>query len=215
MAGRKPVHLTSSAGKVSGRQAMWQVMRKRKRFTARQVADDINADRDAVRSYLKCLVNGGIVAEDGKEPAPTGVFGRKPTHRNLMIVYRLAIDCGVDAPRLRKDGSPCEQGLPREQMWRTMHMIPTFTTRDLAASASTEAVPIDERDAKDYIGHLYRAGYLALVKSSKPGHKPGTGSLAVYRLVKKTGPRPPMIQRLKTVFDPNLGQIVWHEEVDA
>ncbi|TXG98591.1 MAG: hypothetical protein E6R08_04080 [Nevskiaceae bacterium] len=215
MAGRKPVHLTSSAGKVGGRQAMWEAMRKRKRFTLSELANDINAARAAVRDYASSMVKAGILVVDGQTPAPTGVFGVKPTDRNMSDVFKLVHDCGIEAPRLRKDGSPCTQGLPREQMWRTMNMSATFTARDLAATASTDTVTIKLTDAKDYLKHLQNAGYLAVVKPGKPGHKPGTGSLTVYRLIKKTGPRPPMVQRMKTVFDPNLGVIMWHEEVDA
>ena len=77
------------------------------------------------------------------------------------------------------------------------------------AMASTDAVPVSARDAADYVKHLLHAGYLTILKASKPGTQ------AIYRLTNNTGPRPPMVQRLKTVFDQNLGKIMWHEEVNA
>jgi len=214
MAGRKPVHLTSSAGRIGGRQGIWQAIRKCRRFTVRQLAEAARAERSAAWSYVKCLVAGGILQPDGTEPAPRSAFGGRPNDKNQSAVYRLVKDCGVEAPRLGKDGKPSKQGLAREQMWRTMHLVSSFNARDLAVTASTEAVVVNLVDAKDYLQHLLRAGYLAIKAPSKPGHKPGTGDLAVYRLIKRTGPRPPMVQRMKTVFDPNLGQIVWHPEVE-
>ena len=30
-----------------------------------------------------------------------------------------------------------------------------------------------------------------------------------YRLIRNTGPRPPMVQRIDAIYDPNLGAVVW------
>ncbi|MCA1909232.1 MAG: hypothetical protein LDL39_12815 [Magnetospirillum sp.] len=189
--GRKPVHLTSGR-KSTGRQAMWEEMRRQgKPFTARIIAHAIKANPDTVKSYLQGLVAANYVSKDGTE-------------------YTLVKDVGIEAPRVTKDGQPVTQGAAREQMWRSMRMMRgQFDFRELATLASTETVPVAETDATDYLQHLANAGYLQVTVKGAPG-KP-----AKYRFIpsKNTGPRPPMIQRIKSVYDPNLRQVVWHAEV--
>jgi hypothetical protein len=93
-------------------------------------------------------------------------------------------------------------------MWRTMQLIVSFSPRDLAGTASTDQMPVSEVDAKFYLKALKAAGYLQVVKEATKKTQ------ACYRLIKRTGPLPPMVQRTKVVFDQNLGEIV-HHEVDA
>lgn len=99
-------------------------------------------------------------------------------------------------------------GAAQEQMWRTMKILSDFTFRDLAISASTEAVMVNEEAARDYLGALSAAGYLITVQKGGPNRP------ARYRFnrARNTGPKAPMIQRLKTVFDTNTRQVVWQEE---
>lgn len=207
--GRKPVHLISAGRKPGGRQAIWAAIRaNRDGFTVISLAKATKTHRDTVRSYIMGLLAGGYImvgTTDG--PIPVAVF-------------RLVNDVGVDAPRVTKDGKPVTQGAGREQMWRTMRMIHgDFSWRDLAIAASTAAVSVSEEDAKDYCANLAKAGYLIVAAKGKAIGgglgKGGTGIPTRYRFVpaKYTGPKPPMVQRVSSVFDPNLGKIVWTAEV--
>jgi hypothetical protein len=193
---RKPIHLVASGPKPRGRQVVWDAIRTLRCFTARELARSIDHNASAVSDYLSCLRAGGIIAI-----ADTAVVGARRTH-----TYELVRDVGIEAPRLRADGTPCTQGLATEQMWRTMAMLADFSPRDLAVAASTEQQPVAEEHAGDYVGNLLRAGYLTIVQPSTPVRQ------ARYRLVKRTGPKPPMVQRLKSIWDPNIGQIMWQEE---
>ena len=125
----------------------------------------------------------------------------------------MAKDNGVEAPRLDRKGQLVKQGLGTEQMWRTMQMAGEFDPHTLAAMASTPSVQIKLQTAQSYIGHLSKAGYLIVV--AKPVFRGGTKPTqpARYRInpAKNTGPRPPMIQRSKAVYDPNIDQVVWEE----
>ena len=196
---RRPAHLTAVGGKPRGRQIVWETIRRLRRFTVKQLAAEIDHLPDSVRTYVDCLSAGGFISVVDQEASANNRFAK---------VYELVRDIGVEAPRLQRDGTPCTQGRAREQMWRTMKLLDSFTPRELAISASTEEQPVNETDAGDYVKRLHKAGYLTLTVPSTPVRQ------ARYRFVKarNTGPRPPMVQRLKTVFDPNLGQIVWHEE---
>lgn len=86
-----------------------------------------------------------------------------------------------------------------------MRMLGEFGYRDLTVTASTAATPIADIDAKDYLKHLYRAGYLK-VTAPAHGNRP-----ARYRLIRNTGPKPPKVQRIRQVFDPNLNEVVWSQ----
>jgi len=198
--GRKGVVELAAAGEPSGRQAMWERMRELRRFTLADL-DHLNVERDTIKTYVRSLVRGGYLKME-RSDGPGG--------RYAPALYELLRDVGLEAPKLRRDGSPAHQGRSREQMWRAMKMMGKFTPRDLAVTASTEDAAVSEDDAKSYVKHLFAAGYLAVLRAGKPPRTQG-----LYRLVKNTGPLPPMVTRAKIVWDPNLGRIAWHEAVDA
>lgn len=198
--GRKPAHLVSAGGKPAGRQGIWEAIRRRRSsFTISELAADTDIHRDTIRSYLRGLEAGHYI-KVGSLPGSAPIW------------WTLVKDVGIDAPRVTRDGKPVVQGAGRDQMWRTLRMlVGDFTFRDLAIAASTEEVPVSEVDANDYVKHLAGAGYLILAQKGGPNRP------ARYRFnrAKNTGPKAPMVQRLKTVFDPNLGKVVWQEEIAA
>ncbi|TWB58714.1 hypothetical protein [Nitrospirillum viridazoti] len=210
---RKPVHLTATVKSPGGRQAMWEAMRRLRRFTVDEVAKAAGAEHATVLTYVMSLNKGGYLTVAGTLDRTTSFRAATGSQRAANI-YEIANDVGFEAPRVRRDGSPCTQGAPREQMWRTMKMLGDFTYRDLAVAASTEAHPVNEVDAQSYCMFLGRANYLVVVAEAKKGK--GRHSLTRYRFVKArdTGPLAPMVQRVKSVFDPNKREIVWHEAVD-
>lgn len=198
---RKPVHLTMGRGRLrGGRQAAWEAMRRLQRFTTADIASAGRMEITGARDYLTSLQRGGYIAI--AEIVKGGGAAR-------TYIYELVRDIGIEAPRLRKDGRPCVQGLAREQMWRTMKILTDFDYRDLAIAATTEDISVSEGNSRDYIHYLLTAGYLHLTAAGGPARP------ARYQFVRamNTGPQPPMVQRTKVVFDPNLGRIVWQEEV--
>ncbi len=204
---RKPVHLAAQGPKCD-RQSMWEAIRKLAKagdsITVRKVWE-LGAEwapRGRVREYIIGLSAAGYLEAVERVPGKA-------------VEYRLVKDCGLEAPRVRKDGTEVTQGRGREQMWRTIKIVGEFTARDLASAASTPEHPVAESTAKDYCLMLAGAGYLA---TTRPG---GPRTPARYRLVPSrwTGPRAPMIQRLKQLYDPNTGEVVFRrnpqtEEVD-
>ena len=58
---------------------------------------------------------------------------------------------------------------------------------------------------------LQRAGYLKVAVSKGPYRR------ARYMLIpaRNSGPQAPLIQRIKQVYDPNLGKVVWPRQVGA
>lgn len=207
---RKPV--TQYAGGQGPRQRIWNAIRElhiagKSAFTERDIwqitlGRETDVELSAVRDYRRCLVAAGIMEQVGA-----------PEDRYVEALYRLTGDEGMEAPRLRKDGTRVTQGLPQEQMWRTLRMTKgDINGTELAAHASTSQIPVALSAAKDYIKHLFAAGYLVVTDPAK-----GVGRrnrLARYRLIKNTGPRPPMIQKTDAVYDPNLDEVVWVRPVN-
>ncbi|WP_124076112.1 hypothetical protein [Burkholderia gladioli] len=201
---RKPAQLELAGGR-GPRQRIWEFIRaNRTTFTVLDVEKATVIAMPTIRTYLLALDRGGFIAM-------TNNAARYKDRKE----YKLVRDMGAEAPRITRDGKP----LPptgQENMWRTMRIAGTFTAEELAARSTTAETRVGVTTAKGYITDLTRAGYLVLID---PGHawRAGIGAKqARYRFVaaKYTGPRPPMIQRTKGLYDPNLGKLVWQEEPD-
>lgn len=152
-------------------------------FTVGELHRETRCTLDQVRDYLLGLVNAGILE---RSPDPVGPVKR---------TYTLIKDVGNEPPRVRRDGSFVAMGRGREQLWQTMRALSVFTFADLQVAASTDEHPVAFAEAKTYCQVLHKAGYLA------------KGAMG-YRLIRYTGPLPPMIQRVKNVYDPNLKQVI-------
>jgi hypothetical protein len=196
--GRKP----ASIGQYGTQDAIWQAVRETVTFSPADLICHINKTKQVndytVKSYLSRLFKGGYL-----EKTATGEYkGACKT-----IVYTLVKNTGIETPRLTKSGQPSTQGKGREQLWRTIKILKEFDWFDLQVAASTESHPIKTATVRDYCEILAKAGYLTVTRK-------GRGTIrARYRLVssRNTGPRPPQIQRLKQLFDPNLNAVVYVE----
>lgn len=202
---RKPMHLEMAGGK-SPRQRVWEAIRKHSHvFDQVDLCRSCRQSEGIVRDYLNALIKGGYVEVVTAEPI------------NALCVkrtYRLARDAGVEAPRLTKSGQEVVQGSVNEAMWGTLRRMFKFEAvdyRQLAAFASTSNAQISPATAKTYMLSLAAAGYLENIQPAILGRK---AVPARYRLRPdmESGHRAPMIQRTKSVFDPNWNRVVWTEE---
>lgn len=145
----------------------------------------------AVVDYLKALDKGGYITRS-HVPQPETETRYQPARWTLTRT-------AGEAPRLDKKGQPVTQGLGTLAMWRAMKVLKAFDYVAIAQAASLAPLVVEPQAAKAYVNVLARAGYLQVVKASKPG-KP-----AQYRLKNNTGPHAPAITRRKCVFDRNTG----------
>jgi len=208
--GKKPVDLVAQAGYRSPQDLIWLAIRTLRVFTFQALDIWLSKNNKSVinnyttRSFIERLRKGGfIVLTDIRTDHGIG----------KIKTYELVKDVGVHTPRLTNDGKPTTRGMGRDNMWRSMKILGTFDYVDLAGVSTTELFKVSEIDAKYYIKHLYKAGYLQLkTASSQKNVTP-----ARYRLIPSmnTGGLPPMIQRVKQVFDPNLNKVVWPVRGDA
>lgn len=199
---RKPAQLELVGGKGS-RQRVWEAIRKHAgAFTSFQIARKSKVHDETVMTYLFSLENAGYLS--GEDMTGKPVKERKH--------WTLVKDNGIEAPRVSRSGKPVTQGLGMESMWRSMRIIGEFNAAELGAHASACGINVSLNAAKDYAGALKKAGYLLVV--AEADRRRGHASLTRFRLApgKYTGPRPPMIQRTSSVYDPNLGKVVWQED---
>lgn len=185
---RSPAHIECAGGK-SKRQRVWEAIRATgEEWTTAEIAAAAGVDATAVRTYLTALRAGGYI---------TATY--TALHRARR--YTLTRDVGIDAPRVNIDGQPITMGAAQQQMWQTLRITgQALTPAELSGLASTERVPVSLTAARDYLGYLNRAGYLSAAEGR-------------YRLIKNTGPRAPMVQRTKQVYDANTARVM-HQEVD-
>lgn len=194
---RKPVHLELAGGQ-SRRQRIWSLIRGMNGAEF-DIADVMPGDISiqTARDYLSGLSRAGYLETIQASGSRT------------RAIYRLVKDAGVEAPRVTRHGAAVTQGHGNESLWGAMQALGSFNARVLAEMAG-----VKESTVKNYCMLLARAGYLTI---DRQGKGVGRGGIATqYRLLtsRVNGPRPPMITRLKAVYDPNIHAIVWQQNAD-
>ncbi|MDR3323857.1 MAG: hypothetical protein LBS89_06605 [Zoogloeaceae bacterium] len=204
------------------RQLIWEAIRLAQHYDVGFSVPDVRANipmesRDGIalatiRAYLRALEKAGIVTPLLLKTA------KKP-----LALWRLEKDEGIDAPRVKKDGSRITMGARQEQIWRTLRILNRpLTLAELAAHASTDAAPVSQNTAQKYLTALEAAGFVAEEASGRQaGERPAKGKRArlvpTYRLLRFGLPKPPIVCRPLAVFDPNEGGLYLiepvHEEV--
>jgi len=189
--GRQPAPMARN-----NRQAIWDIFEQDLTawWTLTELSRAAKVNSKTTSDYLGCLEAADLL-ETSHNP------------ESGVREFRLLRYTGVLAPRLRTDGSPVTQGAGVENMWRTMRMMAQFSPRDITIHATTDEVTVKSATAASYLSFLYRTGYLRRLQKAVPGRQQ-----AIYRLIRNTGPRAPMIQRVKRVFDPNTGEIYQPED---
>lgn len=188
--------------RLKGNHAYWAAMQARASgFTISDIVGASQGDRATVASYMRNLAKAGFLTVIDARPLPQGGSPAK--------VYKI-VRQSFYAPKVRRDGSTVPEGA-NDHMWRTMKMLLSFRPDELADAASTDEVIVPVGTAQDYCKHLKAAGYIVEIKPSS-----NRGGRATYRFqkTKNTGPLAPEIQRIKQVFDPNLGKVMHREEPD-
>lgn len=206
---RSTAEHTLRHGYPTHRDAIWAAIRTLRQFTISDIEEWVNdtarikhaddkrrVSRATVVTYVKGLEAATYVTLVEKAQQP-GTF--------TPYTWELKKDAGSEAPRVTRKGEAVTQGNGNERMWRTMRVLGEFNRTELLAVVNGSGEPVSTDTAKTYLRYLERAGYLKTVQESTPGKQ------ARYRFLtaRYTGPRAPMIQRVKQVYDPNTREVVW------
>jgi len=202
----KPAILQMVGGK-SQRQRIWEALRAKSNigdglFTIDAISRATGLELCPIQEYLLGLSRGGYIR--CTNPDEKRVGGKMPRR-----IYELARDNGVEAPRVRPDGSPVVQGRGTEAMWAAMTALDTFNHHLLADIANVRTLT-----ASRYCQMLGKAGFLEVVIAGKGTGKGGIATTYRVALAHRQKVRAPMITRLKTIYDPNTHEIVWAEGAD-
>ena len=139
MARRKITDITDTNKKrgLVGFEAIWKhiIEQKDNAFTVKDIELQTNIRKDTVRDYLMRLKRAGFIEQLQEK--------KHITPQYKAYLYK-AVKTPLKAPRLQRDGTVVTQGRGREQMWRAIKMIGTFTAKDLAVSATTKDTKIAE-----------------------------------------------------------------------
>lgn len=92
----------------------------------------------------------------------------------------------------------------RAKAWTSMRVLARFDVRQICVTAE-----IERKNAQDYITRLTASGYLRIVKPKSSAGR----SLAIYQLVRNSGPKAPITRKTGHVYDPNTNHI--HTPVEA
>lgn len=173
---------------------VWDIVRKSEtglsvRDVRHQVVGEITYNR--VKAWLDKWQAAGYVART----ADTSTY---PT----VYLYEVIHDCGQKPPQVDGNGTPKKQS-GNEIVWRTARILKNFNARQVIASANDGDTQLNEKAVRQYLLHLYDAGYITWVNADD------TQALAQYVLTVNTGPKAPEVQRGKKVYDGNLGIIVY------
>ncbi len=203
------------AGKLAPRDRIWlEVRTRRAEFGVEDIASATKIKPGTVYDYLRALAYGGFLTATGLQRKGEAAPRHKRERRNrglrsqfAAVRYDLARDVGVEAPRLDRHGRPLPPDT-RSNLWRAMKALKVFDFRELADAAGTEELPVKAKCANAYCLALALAGYLQVL--SEVHNMPRR-----YRLARNTGPLAPQVLRVKHVYDPNLGEVVWHPEAHS
>lgn len=146
--------------------------------------------RPAITNYVLALLADGHIAL-----ASTREWGGRceKTYRLLTTTRKAPVLTALHNP----------QAIRRQQIWRAMRALQSFTIRELSCAASTEEAPVSDGIVQNYLWWLRRAGYVVL--------NGRIGTVGHYQLIRRmnTGPHAPIVRhRESAIFDRNLNQVV-------
>lgn len=200
---RQPAVVELAGGK-SIRQRIWDAIRRceangPQTYSTETLSRLCKVEMAPVRDYLKALTAAGYIVH----------IHDHPEGARVKSFWALNRDNGVEAPRVRRDGSEVTQGRGTEALWAAMTTLDQFTHHFVAHLAD-----VKPSTAATYCGLLGKAGYLEAIKPGKGTGKGGIATVWRVAMAHKHKQRAPMITRLKAIYDPNTHQLVWGEGPD-
>ncbi|MBY0572579.1 MAG: hypothetical protein K2P84_02765 [Undibacterium sp.] len=199
-------------GGKSPRQKVWEAIRgcSTLGFTQAELVAATKVNDQTVKGFIRLLHGAGFLGVDARLQALSAT-------PKCQYRYQLVKDVGLEAPRFSQAGELITTIGLNQALWGTLRRMFKTQASDhhqLAAFASTQASPVLPTSAKNYLRMLNQAGYLDCVEERVRGK---LARPAKYRLKheRDKGPRSPILQNAKQVFDPNMNKVVWVEQVEV
>lgn len=182
--------------KAGGPKAYWSAMRVLTRRSGSFAIPDV-AERfaDTALNTVECYVHS--CARAGHLDVVGERAHTEPTGRPFKL-FAVKVTAPEAAPFEKPDRAGL-LGAAHQQMWTAMRGLQRFTTRDLAAYASTDEVAISSDTARIFCWKLEQAGYLQVLG------KEGRWKVLRIKPGRNTGPDVPVITGAGEVIDRNPG----------
>ncbi|MGR3485511.1 MAG: hypothetical protein ACU0BF_09210 [Paracoccaceae bacterium] len=163
---------------------VWGEVRRRGSVSVQDLSF-AGASETTFRGLLTGWERDGVLVYDGK--------------RRGRLYFRAADGATDDVPPAptRAEGGTVAKGAGGRALWTAARRLGEFSPLEL--SGFTEAA--DEAEAAAFCKMLLRGGYLRVTRKAVPGQRRPR-----YRLIRDTGPVPPVEKRLRAVWDENLGE---------
>lgn len=169
----------------------WDKARDLGTFTVAQLRDAAVISQSSADNYLAAFRRRGLAEEVRRHEDGTRVYAITDQGARQVAPFE------GEAPAA---AAPADRGSKQANMWRAIRGLPSFSPRDVAVHATAGGVVVSEREATAYCQMLARAGYLRTTRGAIPGKR-----LAIYRLIRNTGPHAPVERRVRAVWDENEG----------
>ncbi|WP_194094843.1 hypothetical protein [Marivivens aquimaris] len=154
-----------------------------KSFTAVQMAEHVGRQVSTCRRAIFTLKGAGFLIEPEDQDYRNG------------SVYEY-VGPARTATRTRRN-----KVTAAENMWRVMRVKKNFNPIDIKVQASAAGITLQDRQVRDYCRKLLELGYLKVIQTRIPGKRE-----AEYRLIRDTGPIPPVMKKLPVCYDGNTGE---------
>ena len=163
---------------------MWRHMLSHSRFRYSDVMKGADVSRYFIDIFSAKLRRLGLI-----KPC-----GREGQDQYFTVMDEKAAEKFAAGQKGRKEGL----------MWTAMRSLMSFTPQEVILVVGQDQSEVAEEDARKYCALLLKADYLAVVQKARPGVHP-----ARYRLIRDTGPLPPVKRTLEVLVDGNEERAVY------
>lgn len=162
----------------------WDFARSRTRFTRSQLQAESDLTPGRFRLFWVRMLEHGHIRRDGHESRTR--FYTALDREEAVVV------------------SAEQRMSPEGRYWQVMRVMRIFRPADLLLGLGDLAEPEEAGAIQAYCKHLVNSGYLTVLEHAIPKKRE-----ARYRLVRNTGPLPPIRKRLWVTIDQNDDRIVF------
>lgn len=163
--------------------AAWDFIKKNPRFTRQDFGAAINVSTPIWTRYFHVLLNAGVITRTIERR------GRHPVYTSLN---------NSEMARKLRGCRQTDEGA----IWQVMRMLKTFTVSDIVM-AIADSREISRSKIQSYCTMLTRTEYLRALRKARGG------SDARYRLIRDSGPLPPVRKRTQVIIDQNEDRVVY------
>ena len=177
--------------------AIWATALRLQEFSYASLAAECHIPIERATALIRGWVKLRLANYDHVGDRGRSIFKLTPAAREVHVPANMVVQ--------EKEASA------QENLWRSARMLGSFGALDLAVHSTTPTVEVTEEAATRFCQMLLKGGYLKVLRKASFRRRRASivRTTAIYRLVRNTGPLPPVERRVAAVFDLNLGEYTY------